>query len=202
MLSRYKCSSFLRPILVRVPPTTFLQCGLLGVHFLSFWPFGPSFPLILAFWAFISFILAFWAFISFYIGLLCFLSFWPYGPSFPFILAFWAFICFHFGLFNSQKKPSGQDLAQNCDFPFKICNFSFSKICLLGLHFLSFWHFLGLHFLSFWPFGRSFPFILAFLGVHFFHFGLLGFHFLSFFAFWACQKSISPGSGPKWRFSL
>ena len=28
---------------------------LLGLHFLSFWPFGPSFPFILTFWAFISF---------------------------------------------------------------------------------------------------------------------------------------------------
>ena len=64
--------------------------GLLGFHFLSFWPFGLSFP----------FILAFWAFISFYFGLLGlhFLSFWPFGPSFPFILAFWAFISFHFAL--------------------------------------------------------------------------------------------------------
>ena len=42
-----------------------------------FWPFGPSFP----------FILAFWAFISFHFGLLGlhFFSFWPFGPSFPFI---------------------------------------------------------------------------------------------------------------------
>ena len=64
--------------------------GLLGLHFFSFWPFGPSFP----------FILAFWAFISFHFSLLGlhFLSFWPFGPSFPFILAFWAFISFYFGL--------------------------------------------------------------------------------------------------------
>ena len=95
--------------------------GLLGLHFLSFWPFGPSFPFILAFWAFISFhfgllgfrffsfwlfgasfpyILAFWGFISFHFGLLNlhFFGFWPFGPSFPFILAFCAFISFHFGL--------------------------------------------------------------------------------------------------------
>ena len=64
--------------------------GLLGLHFLLYWPFGPSFPSILAFWALISF----------HVGLLGFhfLSFWPFGPSFPFILAFWAFISFHFGL--------------------------------------------------------------------------------------------------------
>ena len=55
-----------------------------------FWPFGLSFP----------FILAFWAFISFHFGLLGlhFFSLWPFGPSFPFILAFWAFISFHFSL--------------------------------------------------------------------------------------------------------
>ena len=64
--------------------------GLLGLHFFSFWPFGLSFP----------FILAFWAFISFHFSLLGlhFLSFWPFGPSFPFILAFWDFISFYFGL--------------------------------------------------------------------------------------------------------
>ena len=96
--------------------------GLLGLHFLSFWPFGPSFPFILAFCTFISFhfgflglhfhsFLPFWAFISFRFGLLGlrFLSFWPFGPSFPFILAFWAFVSFYFGL--------------------------------LGFHFLSFWPF-------------------------------------------------------------
>ena len=166
--------------------------GLLGLHFLSFWPFRPSCPFILAFWAFIffhfwlvwaatwgpphklpktacflikfkqilsapkpalfcnswpfgpsfPFILAFWAFILFHFGLLGlhFLSFWPFGPSFPFILAFWAFMSFHFGL-------------------------------------------LGLHFLSFWPFGPSFPFILAFWAFMSFHFGLLGLHVLSFWPF-------------------
>ena len=121
--------------------------------FCYFWPFGPSF----------LFISAFWAFISFHFGLLGlhFLSFWPFGPSFPFILAFWAFISFHFGLLGL------------------ICfHFGF-----LGLHFLSFWPFgpsfpsfgasfwcfisfhfglLGFHLLSFWLFGPSFPFILAF----------------------------------------
>ena len=63
--------------------------GLLGFHFLSFWPFTPLFP----------FILVFWAFISFHSGLLGFhfLSFWSFRPSFPFILAFSAFVSFHFG---------------------------------------------------------------------------------------------------------
>ena len=68
--------------------------GFLGLHFLSFWFFGPSFP----------FILAFWAFISFHFGLLGrqFLSFCAFGHSFPFnflrFLGFSAFISFHFGL--------------------------------------------------------------------------------------------------------
>ena len=124
--------------------------GLLGLHFLSFWPFGRSFP----------FILAFWAFISFHFGQKAPLaqichpslskmvtsskqiqpknclqkwSFWPFGLSCPFILAFWAFISFHFGL--------------------------------LGLHFLAFWPFLGLHFSQKIDSKSG-------------HFGLLGFHFV------------------------
>ena len=57
----------------------------LGLHFLSFWPFNPSF----------SFILAFWAFMCFHFGLLI-LHFWLFGRSCAFILAFWAF---HFLIF-------------------------------------------------------------------------------------------------------
>ena len=58
----------------------FAVFSLLGLHFLAFWPCGPSFPCILALWVFIS--LRF--------GLLGFhfLSFWSCGPSFPCILAF------------------------------------------------------------------------------------------------------------------
>ena len=106
--------------------------GLLGLHFLSFWSFGPSFPFILAFWAFISFhfgllglhFLLFWPFGAFILA-----AFWPFGLSFPFILAFWV----HFLSF----WPFG------LSFPFILA-------------------FLGLHFLLFWPFGLSFPFISAF----------------------------------------
>ena len=105
--------------------------GLLGLHFLSFlfagaatwgsppqvtkngpfWPFGPSFPFILAFWAFISFhfgllgfhFLSFWPFGPSFPFILApyrlhFLSFWSFGPSFLWILALWAFISFHFSL--------------------------------------------------------------------------------------------------------
>ena len=117
-----------------------LHFGLVGLHFLAFWPCGPSFPCILALWAFISL----------YFGLvgLHFLSFWPFrgqllGPppqvatNCPFaqrpyngfisavtgsilqFLAFWVFISLHFGL--------------------------------VGLHFFDF-GLVGLHFLSFWPF--------------------------------------------------
>ena len=113
----------------------------MDLHFLRFWPCGPSFPCILDFWAFISL----------HFGV----SFWapphklPKAVRFPKVpykefssarpgsilqfLAFWAFISFHFGL--------------------------------VGLHFLSFlalWTFIsfdfglvGLHFLAFRPCGGS-----------------------------------------------
>ena len=66
--------------------------NLLGLHFLAFWPCGPSFPCILALWAFIS---LHFGLVSFH-----FLAFWPCGPSFPCILALLAFASFHFGLFG------------------------------------------------------------------------------------------------------
>ena len=123
----------------------FLMChnknGLVGLHFLAFWPCRPS-HCILALWAFISFHfglsgVSFWApptscqklpvcptslqwiyqrrdrlhFAVFSLLGLHFFAFWPCGPSFPCILAFWAFISLHFGL--------------------------------VRLHFLSFWHFWG-----------------------------------------------------------
>ena len=59
-------------------------------HFAVFLPSGPSFPCILALWAFIS--------LHFDLVGLHFLAFWPCGSSFPCVLAFWAFISFHFGL--------------------------------------------------------------------------------------------------------
>ena len=61
------------PVLQGPPYNLLIHCHPLPRHF-------PSFPFILAFWAFISF------------------HFWPFGPSFPFILALWAFISFHFCL--------------------------------------------------------------------------------------------------------
>ena len=102
----------------------------------------------------------------------------------------WAHLLLHAHIFPFMgtssgpiKRPSGQDLAQNCHFPFKFCNFSFSKICLLRLHFLSFWPFGPSFLFIFWPFGPSFPFILAFWAFISFHFGLLGLDFLSFWSF-------------------
>ena len=93
--------------------------GLVGLHFLSFWPCGPSFLFILAFWAFISFHFGLLGFISCHFGLLglhC-LSFSPFGPSFLFILALWAFISFHFGLVGLHFLHFG----------------------FVGFHFLAFW---------------------------------------------------------------
>ena len=110
--------------------------------FCNFWPFGPSFP----------FILAFWASISFHFGLLglYFLSFWPFGLSFPFILAFWAFISFHFSLLGC------------CAFISFHFGSGFSFRFILAFWAFTSFHFglLGLHFLSFWPFGRSLAFFL------------------------------------------
>ena len=107
--------------------------------FCNFWPFWPSCPFILAFWAFISFhfgllglhFLSFWP-LGFH-----YLSFWPFGLSFSFILAFWAFISFHFGLLGrhfSGSWPFGPA------FPFILafCAFISFHFDLLGLHFLSF----------------------------------------------------------------
>ena len=155
--------------------------GLLGFHFLSFWPFGPSFP----------FILAFWAVISFHFSLLGFhfLSFWPFGPSFPFILAFWAFISFHFGLLGlhflsfwpfGPSFPSflaclgchvgpPPQVAKNGPFPNEIQQMLSAPRPAA--------------FCNFWPFEPSFPFILAFWAFISFHFGLVGLHFFSFWVF-------------------
>ena len=160
-------------------------------HFLLFSPFGPSFPFILAFWAFIlsfwpfgasfPFILAFWAFISLDFGFLGvhFLSFWPFGLSFPFILAFWAFISFHFLLAGAAMLGPRHKLAKTVRF---LITFKQILSAARPAAFCNFWP-LGLHFLSFWPFGLSCPFILAFWAFISFHFNLLGLHFLSFWPF-------------------
>ena len=165
--------------------------GLVGLHFLAFWLCTPSFPFILALWAFISLhfglvgfhfcpfwpcgpsfpcILALWAFISLHFGPvgLHFLAFRPCGPSFPCILALWAFISFHFGLVGLHFLA------------FWPCGLSFP--CILALHV----GLVGHHFLAFWPCGPSFPCILALWAFISLHFGLVGLHFL---AFWPCGLS-------------
>ena len=136
-----------------------LHFGLVGLHFLAFWPCGPSFPFILAFsgsasgpppptscqkwsacptslqWIYQRrdrFHFAVFSLLGFH-----FLEFWPYEPSFPYILGLWAFISLHFGL-------------------------------------------VGLHFLAFWPCGPSFPCILALWAFISLHFGLVNLYVLAF----------------------
>ena len=181
-----------------------LHFRLVGLHFLAFWPCGPSFPCILALWAFIS------------------LHFGRVGPSFPCNLAF---------LESASRAPptcyqkwpvcptSLQWIYQRRD------RLHFAVFSILGLHFLAFWPcgpsfpcifgLVGLHFLAFWPCGPSFPCNLAFSEsasgppptscekwpvcptslqwiyqrrdrLHFAVFSLVGLHFL---AFWRCGPS-------------
>ena len=161
-----------------------LHFGLVGLHFLAFWPCGPSFPCILALWACIS--------LHFGPVGLHFLAFWPCGLSFPCILALWAFISLHFGLvgfhflpfwpFRSPLLGSPPQVAKNCPFAQRPYNGFISAVTgsilqflafwtfislhfgLVGLHFLAFFGLVGLYFLAFWPCGPSFPCILAFSG--------------------------------------
>ena len=181
------CLSGLGPCLVAFS----FHFGLVGLHFLAFWHFRPSFPFILAFWAFIL-----------HFGLVV-ASLWApptscqKRPVFPMshiknlarpgsifqFLAFWAFISFHFGLLGLHFLsfwPFGPS------FPFILAFWAFIlHFGLVVASFLApptscqkrsvFWAFI-----VFWPFVLSFPFIFAFWAFISFHFGLLGFHFLSF----------------------
>ena len=138
-------------------PLISFHFGFLGLHFLSFWLFGPWFPSFVFFW--IPFLVLQMA--NFGKGKIAkfkgkiatsgqILAGWPFGPSFPFILAFWAFISFHFGILSLHFLsfwPFGPS------FPFILAFWAF-----ISFHF----GLLSLHFLSFWPFGPSFPFILVF----------------------------------------
>ena len=128
----------------------FAVFSLLGLYFLAFWPCRPSFPCILALWAFIS--------LHFGLVGLHFLAFWPCGPSFPCILAF----------SGSASGPPPQ-VAKNGPFAQRPYNgFSSARTSSI-LQFLAFRAFIslhfglvGLHFLAFWPCGSSFPCVLAF----------------------------------------
>ena len=230
-----------------------LHFGLVGFHFLAFWPRGPSFPCIFAFSGSASGVLPTncqkwpvcptslqWIyqrrdrhhFAVFSLLGLHFLAFWPCGPSFPCILAFWAFISLHFGiaglhflsfwLFRGQLLGSSPQVAKNGLFAQRPYNGFISAVTGSILQFLAFWAFIslhfglvGFHFLAFWPRGPSFPCIFAFSGsasgvlptscqklpvcptslqwryqrrdrLHFAVFSLLGLRFL---AFWPCGPS-------------
>ena len=160
--------------------------SLLGLHFLAFWPCGPSFPCILALWAFIS--------LHFGLVGLHFLAFWPCGPSFPCILALWAFISLHFDLFGVSFWGHPPQVAKNGPFAQRPYNGFIRAVtgsilqflpsgpsfpCILALWAFISLHFglVGLHFLAFWPFGLSFPFILALRAFISLHFGLFGVSF-------------------------
>ena len=149
----------------------FAVFSLLGLHFLAFWPCRPSFPCILALWAFIS--------LHFGLVGLHFLAFWPCGPSFPCILA----------ISGSASGPPPQ-VAKNGPFAQRPCNGFIRAVTGSILQFLAFWAFIslhfglvGLHFLAFWLSGSSFPCVLAFWAFISFHFGLVGLHFLAFWLF-------------------
>ena len=153
----------------------FAVFSLLGLYFLAFWPCGPSFPCILALWAFIS--------LHFGLVGLHFLAFWPCGPSFPCILAF----------SGSASGPPPQ-LAKNGPFAQRPYNGFIRAVTGSILQFLAFWAFIslhfglvGLHFHAFWLCGPSFPCILALWAFISLHFGLVGLHFLSF---WPCGPSL------------
>ena len=125
----------------------------MGLHFLAFWPCGPSFP---------SFpcILAFSGSASGPPPQVAKNGPFAQRPYNGFIravtgsilqyLAFWAFISLHFGLVGLHFRA------------FWLCGPSFP--CILALWAFISLHFglVGLHFLAFWPCGPSF--ILAFSG--------------------------------------
>ena len=115
-----------------------LHFGFVGLHFLAFWPCGPSFPCILALWAFIS--------LHFGLVGLHFLAFWPCGPSFPCILALWAFISLQFGLFGVSFQAPPPHVAKNCPFAQRPYNGFISVVTGSILQFLAFWAFISLHF--------------------------------------------------------
>ena len=130
----------------------FTVFSLLGLHFLAFWPCGPSFPCILALWAFIS--------LHFGLVGLHFLSFWP---------------------FRGRLLGPPPQVAKNGPFAQRRYNGFISAVTGSILQFLAFWAFIslhfdlvGLHFLAFWPCGPSFPCILALWAFISFHFGLFG----------------------------
>ena len=182
-----------------------LHFGHLGLHFLSLWPFGTSFP----------FILAFWAFISFHFGLLGprFLHFWlvwaaTWGPLHK--LTKTARFLMKFKQTLSAPRPAAfvNFWPFGLSFPFILAFWAFISFHFgfLGCYFLSFYPF-GPSFLTFWPFRgsfpflvafwASFPFILVFWAFISFHFGLLGPRFFHFWLVWAATWGPPPYKLPK-----
>ena len=155
----------------------------MGLHFLASWLCGPSFPCILALWAFIS--------LHFGLVGLYFLAFWPFrgqllGPP-PQVAKNGPFAQRPYnGFIRAVTGSILQFLAFRA--------FISLRFGLVGLHFIAFWWvfisvhfgFVGLHFLAFWPCGPSFPCILALWAFISLYFGLFG------VSFWApptsCQK--------------
>ena len=100
-----------------------LHFGFVGLHFLAFWPCGPSFPCILS---------------------LHFLAFWPCGPLFPCILglhflAFWpceySFPCIaglHFLSFPVKPFPSANDPCLKWVFCLRPCQVCKSTLPEMG----------------------------------------------------------------------
>ena len=146
------CPTSLQWIYQRRDRLHFAVFSILGLHFLAFWPCGPSFPCILALWAFIS--------LHFGLVGLHFLSFWP---------------------FRGRHLGPPPQVAKNGPFAQRPYNGFISAVTGSILQFLAFWAFIslhfglvGLHFLAFWPCGPSFPCILALWAFISFHFGLFG----------------------------
>ena len=168
------CPTSLQWIYQRQDRLHFAVFSLLGLYFLAFWPCRPSFPCILALWAFIS--------LHFGLVGLHFLAFWPCELSFPCILALWAFISLHLGLaglhfllfwlFRGPLLGSSPQVAKNGLFAQRPYNGFISAVARSILQFLAFWAFIslhfglvGFHFLAFWPRGPS--------SLHFCLFGVL-----------------------------
>ena len=157
------CPTSLQWIYQRRDRLHFAVFSLLGFRFLAFLPCGPSFPCILALWAFISLFSGSasgppptccqklpvcptslqWIYQRRNRPHFAVFSLLGPGLSFLCILALWAFISLYFGL-------------------------------------------VGLHFLVFWAFVPLFPCILALWAFISLYFGLVGLHFLVFgVSFWA-----------------
>ena len=130
----------------------FAVFSLVGLHFLAFWPCGPSCPCILALWAFISLhfgfvglhFLAIWFFRSQLLGPPSQVA--TNGPFAQRPVAFWH--CGTLG-FAPSRLRSG--------WAWPMFGRIFALWACISLHF----GLVGVHFLTFWPCRLSFPCLLA-----------------------------------------